>query len=103
MKEIDDATFAEQVEQASGAVLVDFWTSWCAPCIALEPVLAEIAAERAGKLTVYRLNIQDAPRTGERYEVKTAPTLILFRDGDPVRRIFARRKRPLLDELDELL
>ena len=103
MHEVDDASFAEQVEQSSGAVLVDFWASWCAPCIALEPILAEVATERAEKLTVWRLNIQDAPRAVERYEVKTAPTLILFRDGRPVKRIFARRKRQLLDELDELL
>jgi len=83
-KPVTDASFAVDVLQASGPVLVDFWAEWCGPCKAIAPALEEIGAEYAGKLTVAKVNIDDNLQTPTQYHVRGIPTLILFKDGKPV-------------------
>jgi thioredoxin 1 len=82
-KAVTDATFAIDVLQASGPVLVDFWAEWCGPCKMIAPALDEIAGEYAGKLTVAKVNIDENPDTPTAYAVRGIPTLILFKDGKP--------------------
>ena len=83
-KPVTDDSFAADVLQAKGLVLVDFWAEWCGPCKAIAPALEEIGAEYAGKLTVAKVNIDDNPVTPNTYAVRGIPTLILFKDGKPV-------------------
>ncbi len=83
-KPVTDDSFATDVLQASGPVLVDFWAEWCGPCKAIGPALEEIGAEYAGKLTIAKVNIDDNPSTPNNYAVRGIPTLILFKDGQPV-------------------
>lgn len=83
--EITDANFEEKVEQSKKPVLVDFWASWCHPCIVMGPVVEEIAKEVGKKVIVGKLNVDDNPKTAERFEVMSIPTLILFEDGKPVK------------------
>ena len=83
-KPVTDDSFAADVLQAKGAVLVDFWADWCGPCKAIAPALEEIGAEYAGKLTIAKVNIDDNPVTPNTYAVRGIPTLILFKDGKPV-------------------
>ena len=83
-KPVTDESFASDVLQAEGPVLVDFWAEWCGPCRAIAPALEEIGAEYKGKLTVAKVNIDENPMTPNQFGVRGIPTMILFKDGKPV-------------------
>ncbi|MBY0337950.1 MAG: thioredoxin TrxA [Acetobacteraceae bacterium] len=83
-KAVTDDSFQQDVLQAPGPVLVDFWAEWCGPCRMVAPILDEIAKEYEGKLTVAKVNIDDNPMTPNQYSVRGIPTMILFKDGKPV-------------------
>ena len=101
---LDDATFDEEVKGAAEPVLVDFWAEWCGPCKMIAPILEEIANENGGKLRVAKLNVDDAPGVARRFEVQAIPTLIVFKDGEPAKRLIgAKGKGQLLQELQEFL
>jgi len=87
VRETTDATFDADVLGATGPVLVDFWASWCPPCRMVAPIVEEIAAEQAGRLTVAKVDADASPRTAHRFEVMSLPTLILFKDGREVERL----------------
>jgi thioredoxin 1 len=82
-KKITDASFAADVINAGGPVLVDFWAEWCGPCKMIGPSLEEISTELAGKVTIAKINIDENPDAPSRYGVRGIPTMILFKDGAP--------------------
>lgn len=101
---VSDASFATEVLASSKPVLVDFWAAWCGPCRMVAPVLDEIAAERAGQLTVAKLDVDANPETARDFGVVSIPTLILFKDGQPIKRIVgAKGKAALLRELSDVV
>src|SRR5271157_1912394 len=93
---LDDATFDEHVKASDVPVLVDFWAEWCGPCKVIAPVLEEIAEEQAGKLQIGKLNIDDNLDVTRRYDVMSIPTLILFKDGEPVARLIGAKPKSQL-------
>ena len=97
---VTDDSFSEDVLTSSTPVLVDFWATWCGPCKMIAPVLEEIATEKAGELKVAKLDVDANPATARDFQVVSIPTLILFKDGQPVKRIVgAKGKAALLREI----
>jgi thioredoxin 1 len=80
---VTDESFNEDVLNAATPVVVDFWAEWCPPCLAIAPALEELAAELDGKVTIAKLNIDDNPHAASTYGVRSIPTLIMFKDGEP--------------------
>jgi thioredoxin 1 len=100
--EVSDASFSTEVLSSNKPVLVDFWATWCGPCKMVAPVLEEIASERAEQLTVAKLDVDANPATARDFQVVSIPTMILFKDGQPVKRIVgAKGKAALLRELSD--
>ena len=101
---LTDATFDEEIAGSSEPVLVDFWAEWCGPCKMIAPILDEIGQEQAGKLKIAKLNVDDNPDIARRFDVMSIPTLIVFQDGQPAKRMVgAKGKGQLLQELSEFL
>lgn len=95
------ATFDEVIATADRPVLVDFTASWCPPCKQLTPVLHALAAEQADRLAIVEVDIDADPDLAVRFQVRSAPTLVLLVDGQPVRTLVgARGKTRLLEDLE---
>jgi thioredoxin 1 len=84
---VTDETFEAQVLKSSLPTLVDFWAIWCGPCKMVAPVVNELAHENSGRLQVMKLDVDENEHTAMRYDVMSIPTLILFKEGQPVERI----------------
>ncbi len=82
-KKITDESFAADVINADGPVLVDFWAEWCGPCKMIGPSLEEISDELGAKVTIAKINIDENPDAPAKYGVRGIPTMILFKDGAP--------------------
>ncbi|HXG43183.1 MAG TPA: thioredoxin [Gemmatimonadales bacterium] len=81
---VTDATFASEIEQFNGLSLVDFWAAWCGPCKAIAPVVDELAEQYAGKIKVAKLDTDQNQETAVRFNVRSIPTILFFRNGQPV-------------------
>jgi len=102
--EVSDDDFEAEVIGADLPVLVQFTAQWCGPCRQLAPVLRDIAFEEGDRLKVVQVDVDRSPRTAIGYGVMATPTLMVFRDGEPVRSMVgARAKRRLLTELADVL
>lgn len=99
-----DATFASDVTQSDLPVLVDFWAAWCGPCKAIAPVLDELAGTYAGKLKIAKMDVDENQAVPAQFGIRSIPTLILFKGGQPVATISgARPKAQLAAFLDQHL
>ena len=101
---VTDDSFSDDVLSSSTPVLVDFWATWCGPCKMVAPVLEEIAAEKSGSLRVVKLDVDANPGTARDFQVVSIPTMILFKNGEAVKRIVgAKGKAALLRELADVV
>ena len=94
---VTEQTFENDVLGAGQPVLVDFWAEWCGPCHAIAPVLDQIASEHSD-LKVVKLNIDEEPAVAQRYGVMSIPTLILFKDGEPVAAAVGAMPKSMLEQ-----
>lgn len=79
--ELTDTNFTDEVEKSTMPVLVDFWASWCGPCLAQAPVIEELATEYKGKVKVGKLEVDQNPQMAGKYNIMSIPTLAVFKDG----------------------
>lgn len=92
--------FEEQVLQAEGTVLVDFWASWCGPCRMLSPIVDEIAEDGVEGLTVGKINVDEQPELAAAFDVMTIPTLIIFKNGEAATKsVGVKPKQAIMDLL----
>ncbi|MER6030845.1 thioredoxin domain-containing protein [Streptomyces sp. NPDC001851] len=104
LAEVTDADFEAEVKGSGLPVLVQFTADWCGPCRQLAPALRDIASAERDRLKVVQLDVDRNPQTTIAYGVLSTPTLMVFRDGEPVRSMVgARPKRRLLEELADVL
>ncbi len=102
--EATDENFDSEVLKHSGSVLVDFWAEWCGPCKMIGPVLEELAGAMQGKLSILKMNVDENPLSPSKFGIRSIPTLILFKDGQPVAtKIGAATKQALEGWLAEQL
>lgn len=101
---VTDQTFEKEVLEAEIPVLVDFWAAWCGPCKIIAPIIDEIAKELEGKVKVCKINVDENPIIPGRYGIRAIPTLIIFKNGEPVEVIVgAVSKSVILNALNKAL
>ncbi|UNB45442.1 thioredoxin [Staphylococcus coagulans] len=98
--EVKDSNFEEQIND--GVKLVDFWATWCGPCKMIAPVLEDLAQDYDGKVDILKLDVDQNQATAAKYEVMSIPTLIVFKDGEPVDKVVGfQPKENLAQVLDK--
>jgi thioredoxin 1 len=103
-REVTDATFDQEVLESAKPVLVDFWAPWCGPCRMVAPVVDELAQEYDGKVEFVKVNTDENPNTAVKYGIRSIPTLLVFKGGQPVGQIVGfRPKSDLKQRLDAVV
>ncbi len=103
-REVTDANFDQEVLKSTNPVLVDFWAPWCGPCRMVAPIVEELAQEYDGKVEFVKLNTDDNPNTAMKYGIRSIPTLLVFKAGEPVGQIVGfRPKSDLKQRLDAVV
>lgn len=103
-KSVTDDSFASDVLDADGVVLVDFWAEWCGPCKQIAPALEDLSTEYAGRLTIAKVNIDENPETPGRFGVRGIPTLMIFSGGEHIAtKVGAAPKSQLQAWVDQVL
>lgn len=95
---VTDATFAREVVDASSSrpVLVDAWAEWCGPCRTIAPVLDQLAAESAGRYKIAKLNVDENPRTSTQFNIRSIPTLLIFKRGKLVDQLVGAQPKQVI-------
>ena len=101
---IDDTNFDQIVLQSDKPVLVDLWATWCRPCLMVAPILDELAEEYNGRVSFVKVDVDQNPKTATRYGIMSIPTLLIFKNGEPLSHIVGvRPKEELKRSLDAVL
>lgn len=101
---VNGTNFNQMVLQADKPVLVDWWATWCKPCLMVAPIIDELAEEFNGRISFVKVDVDQNPNTASRYGIMSIPTLLIFKNGEPVSHIVgARPKAELKRSLDAVL
>ncbi|ETT32571.1 thioredoxin [Paenibacillus sp. FSL R7-0204] len=95
---VSDQSFVNEVE-GQGTVVVDFWAPWCGPCKMLAPILEELSTELGDDVKIAKLNVDENPETASRFGVMSIPTLIFFKDGQPVDKVVGLNSKDSLKNI----
>ena len=98
---VSQETFEREVSAADRPVLVDFYADWCGPCKAIAPIVAELAGEYSGQVEVRKIDVDENASLASRFGVRSIPTLILFKEGEPVETVVGAVGKPALEEIIE--
>jgi thioredoxin 1 len=99
MIEFTPSNFTNEVEQpAAGCVLVDFWATWCVPCLKVAPVLEELAHKYDGKVKFGKVNVENAPQIAQKFGVRSIPTLLIFKNGKIMTQIIGAQSKKSIEE-----
>ena len=102
VKTLTDATFDSDLAESALPMIVDFWAPWCGPCRMVGPVVEEIAGDHADKVVVGKLNVDENPATASKFGIMSIPTIILFKDGQPAKKVIGARPKADLEREFEL-
>jgi thioredoxin 1 len=94
--EVTDGNFEQEVEKSTGLAVVDFWATWCGPCRMIAPMLDELAKEYDGRAKVLKLDVDSNVRTAARFQVRSIPTILFFKDGKLVDQVIGAVPKPTL-------
>ncbi len=102
--EVTDDNFQQEVLESDVPVLVDFWAEWCMPCKMVEPIVDELAEEYGDKLKIAKVDCDSCRDTAMKYGISAIPTLMIFKDGKPAKKIVGLRQKPeLKSDIDDVL
>ena len=101
---VNDSNFEEMVLQAEKPVLVDLWATWCRPCLIIAPIVDELAEEYDGRVNFVKVDVDQNPKTATKYNVMSIPTILIFKNGEPVSHLVGvRPKEELKQSLEAAL
>jgi len=97
--EIDDSIFDAEVLKSDKPVLIDFWAPWCGPCMAISPMVEQLAGEFGDKIKFVKCNVDDNPISPGKYGIRSIPTLMFFKDGNVVEQVIGIVAKSKLEEV----
>ena len=100
---IDDAAFEERVLKGTGVSVVDFWAPWCGPCHSMAPALDAFTKANVGRVKVFKLDVDENPKTAEKYEIKSVPTVIFFKNGVAAEKVLGAMSESALQEKSDAM
>ncbi len=104
MEQINDSNFKAEVLDASGLVIVDFFATWCGPCRQMLPIMEELSTELNGQVKIVKMDVDEAPKTPEMFNIQSIPTLIMFKNGELTdKRLGAQSKSEMIKWIDAYL
>ena len=98
IREITDENFADEIESSEGLAIVDFWAEWCGPCRMVGPIIEELAEEYSGKVKVGKLDVDSNRVTAGRFNVRSIPSILYFKDGQMVDAVVGAYPKKYLEE-----
>ena len=103
VKTLTDATFDDEVKNSATPMIVDFWAPWCGPCRMVGPVIDQIAEEHGDKVAIGKVNVDENPAIAGKYGIMSIPTIILFKDGEPAKKVIGARSKADFEREFELV